>query len=251
VKMSKRLMGIGIAAAVVLVFSGFVLLQRGDAQSPEPEQLLNVLLERSVTVTAVGQVRAQPDQAIVRLGVETEAETAGQALSRNNQQMNALLESLRAAGIPSQDVQTQTIRLSPRFEEVEPTEGEPTRGIVGYRAVNVVEVRSRDLQDLGEVIDTAVEAGGNVVEGIRFEVSNRSRLLDQARDAAMAEARRKAEQLANAAGVSIDQVLTIEEADRTPGPAPGPAFAAPQQAVPVEPGEETIEVMVEVTWMLR
>jgi uncharacterized protein len=162
----------------------------------------------------------------------------------------ALVESLRAAGIPSQDVQTQTIHLSPRFEEVEPTEGEPTRGIVGYIAVNV-EVRSRDLQDLGEVIDTAVEAGGNVVEGIRFEVSNRSRLLDQARDAAMAEARRKAEQLANAAGVSIDQVITIEEADRTPGPAPGPAFAAPQQAVPVEPGEETIEVMVEVTWMLR
>jgi uncharacterized protein len=112
-------------------------------------------------------------------------------------------------------------------------------------------VRSRDLQDLGEVIDTAVEAGGNVVEGIRFEVSNRSRLLDQAREAAMAEARRKAEQLANAAGASIDQVLTIEEADRTPRPVPAPALEVAEQAVPVEPGEETIEVMVEVSWMLR
>jgi uncharacterized protein len=249
--MNNRLMGLGIAAGIILAFSGFVLFQRGEAQTPEPEQLLNVLLERSVTVTAVGQVRAQPDQAVVRLGVETEDETAAQALSRNNQQMNALLESLRAAGIPSQDVQTQTIRLSPRFEEVEPTEGEPTRAIVGYRAVNVVEVRSRDLQDLGEVIDTAVEAGGNVVEGIRFEVSNRSRLLDQAREAAMAEARRKAEQLANAAGASIDQVLTIEEADRTPRPVPAPALEVAEQAVPVEPGEETIEVTVEVSWMLR
>jgi uncharacterized protein len=249
--MSKRLMGIGIAAAVVLAFSGFVLLQRGGAQSPEPEQLLNVLLERSVTVTAVGQVRVQPDQAIVRLGVETEAETAAQALSRNNQQMNALLESLRAAGIPSQDVQTQTIRLSPRYGEVEPAQGRPTRTIVGYRAVNMVEVRSRDLQDLGEVIDTAVDAGGNVVEGIRFEVSNRSGLLDQAREAAMAEARRKAEQLATAAGASIDQVLTIREADRTPRPVPAPALEVPEQAVPVQPGEETIEVTVEVAWLLR
>jgi uncharacterized protein len=250
--MKNRFLTVVFAAAVVLVFSGFLILQQGEAQTPEQEQLFNLVLQRSVTVTAVGQVQVEPDQAVVRLGVETEAETASQALQQNNQQMNNLIFSLGEAGIASQDIQTQAIRLFPRYEEQATPRAEPGQSIVAYRAVNVVEVTVRDLPDLGEVLDSAVEAGGNIVEGIHFEVSDQSDLLDQARAAAMAEAQRKAELLAAAAGARLDQVLSIEETSRAPSPVRAPVLEmAADAAVPVEPGAETIEVTVEVSWLLQ
>jgi hypothetical protein len=205
-------------------------------------------------VTGTGQVQAQPDRAVVRLGVQTQADSAQTALADNNEQMQAVLDALTGAGIPAENIQTQSLRLQPIYEERPGSQGQGTpRELVGYRAANVVEVQSEDLAGLGQLLDAAVQAGGNTIQGIRFEVSDSTELADQAREAAMTEAERKASQLASLAGAELGEVLTINESSRTPRPVALEAGMARAEAVsvPVEAGSQTIEVDVQVTWRLR
>jgi uncharacterized protein YggE len=123
--------------------------------------------------------------------------------------------------------------------------------VVGYTAVNIVEVKVKNLDRLGELLDAAVKAGGNTVEGINFEVSDAATLLDQAREAAMQDAKHKAEQLASLADASLGNVLTINEVSNTPRPVTRAGVVAAQAAVPVAPGTESIQVDVQVTWLLQ
>jgi uncharacterized protein len=140
--------------------------------------------------------------------------------------------------------------LQPLYEEQRRPELE-MRQIVGYHVENIVEVQIRDLAEIGTILDQMIEAGGNIIGNIRFEVGDRAEFIDQARDAAMVDARHKADQLAEAAGASVAEVLTIEETDLTPRPAPPVMADMPEAAVPIEPGAETIEVNVQVTWVIR
>lgn len=208
---------------------------------------------RTVSVSGQGQVDAQPDVAVVRMGVQTEAESAEQALRDNSSRMQALLDALRNAGISSEDIQTQTVQLQPRYEDQPQQQGQgATRTLAGYVATNTVQVRARDLDNLGTLLDAAVEAGGNTIEGIRFEVSDTTGLLDQAREAAMNDARHKAEQLASLAGASLGDVLTINESGVPRPTAARETVALSQaQAVPIEPGTQSIDVSIQVTWLLQ
>jgi uncharacterized protein len=123
--------------------------------------------------------------------------------------------------------------------------------ITGYNATNQVEVRVRQIANIGAVIDNAIMAGANTIDGIRFEVSNPVGAMDQAREAAMTEARRKAEQLAELAEASLGNVLTISEFSRTPGPVFRETMAMDAAVAPIEPGTERIEVEVQVSWYLE
>jgi uncharacterized protein YggE len=206
--------------------------------------------QRAVSVTGNGQISAQPDTAVVTLGVQTEAKEAATALTENSQQMQALVNVLKEAGLAAENIQTQAFRLYPRYEQAPSNDGQ--RDLVGYRATNVVEVRMRDLDAVGETLDAAVQAGGNRIEGIRFEVSDPAAYLDQAREAAWEDAQHKAEQLADLAGAELGEVLTINESGRGPQPIVEQAVMADTAAaVPIEPGSQTIEVDLQITWNLR
>jgi uncharacterized protein YggE len=206
--------------------------------------------QRTVSVSGNGQVGAQPDVAMVTLGVQTEAEEAAPALTENSQQMQALVDVLKDAGIPAEDIQTQVVRLHPRYEERPSAEGQ--RELVGYTATNVVEVRVGDLEAIGGILDAAVQAGGNRIEGIRFEVSEPAAYLDEAREIAWNDARHKADQLAGLAGAELGAVLTISESGRVPQPRVEQAvMSEAAAAVPIQPGSQTIEVDLQVTWLLR
>jgi uncharacterized protein YggE len=206
--------------------------------------------QRTVGVTGTGQVSAQPDTAVVTLGVQTEAEEAAAALTENSQQMQALVDVLKEAGIAAEDIQTQAIRLYPRYEQA--SSNDRQRDLVGYTATNVVEVHMRDLDAVGETLDAAVQAGGNRIEGIRLEVSDPAAYLDQAREAAWEDAQHKAEQLADLAGAELGEVLTINESGRGPQPIVEQAVMADTAAaVPIESGSQTIEVDLQITWTLR
>jgi uncharacterized protein YggE len=214
------------------------------------EEVVGDSLQRTVNVSGNGQVSAQPDIAVVRLGVQTEAEEAATALTENSQQMQALVDVLKGVDIPAEDIQTQTVRLYPRYEDKPSDGGQP--GIIGYTATNVVEVRLRDLEAIGGILDAAVQAGGNRIEGIRFEVSDPAPYLDQAREAAWNDAQHRAEQLADLAGAELGEVLTINASGRGPQPVVEQAVTAgAAPPVPVEPGSQTIEVDLQVTWLLR
>ncbi len=247
----KIALGFGVLLLGLFVLRGAPM---ADPLAAQEEPTVEDEPQRTISVSGTGEAAAQPDTAVVTLGVETEAENAEEALDQNTEQMEDLLDALAEAGIPSQDIQTQAIRLEPRHEEVqrsEPNGERRSRELVGYRALNTVEVRVRDIGMLGTLLDTAVEAGGNRIQSIRFEVSDAADLVDEAREAAWEEAEHKAEQLVGLAGAELGDVLTINESSRTPRPVVRERLEAEAAAVPVEPGTETISVDVQVTWLLE
>jgi uncharacterized protein YggE len=242
-----------IPTVLAAVLVSVLLLQPGYDTVSAQAETGSIQSQRTLNVSGSGQVSARPDTAIVTLGVQTEAEQANVALSENSQQMQAVIDALKKAGVAAEDIQTQVINLQPRYEQPPapgPSTLPGTPKLVGYVATNTVEVTVRQLGTLGELLDAAVQAGGNQIEGISFEVSNPATLLDQARAAAWQDAQHKAEQLAGLAGAKLGEVLSITESSQTPRPVLQAVQAAPAAAVPVEPGTQTIEVDVQVTWSL-
>ena len=206
-------------------------------------------MDRIITVTATGLATASPDRARVATGVVTEAGTAREALSANNAAMEKLIAGLKQNGIEPADIQTSGLNLNPRYTN--PRDGQPP-AIDGYQASNSVEVHVRNLDKLGEVLDQLVTLGANQMNGITFEVSAAETLLDTARKDAIANARRRAELYATAAGTTVGKVMAIAEGTDS---SPQPYFkagraAAMSAAVPIERGSQSLEASVTVTWEL-
>lgn len=238
-----------LSVMVILILGGAIAFGIQNVRASESHQVTTEESQRTVSVNGVGQVQAEPDRAVIRVGVQTEAESASRALSQNNNQMQDVIDALREEGVAAQDIQTQTFRLNPIRETPRPEGDIPE--ITGYMATNIVEVRVEDIDNLGNLLDTAIQAGGNTIEGIQFEVSDPSDLVDQAREAAMNDAQNKAEQLAELAGAQLGDVFTISESSRTPVPVGRGGAAQLEAAAPVEPGTQTVTVDVQVTWLLR
>ncbi|WP_052650382.1 SIMPL domain-containing protein [Paracoccus sp. PAMC 22219] len=160
-----------------------------------------------LTVTGEGQSRIAPDMATVQLGVTTQADSAAAAMEQNSTQQTAVIEALTGAGIEEAQIQTSGLNLNPLMQYGE--NQAPT--VTGYQATNTVAVRVSDLARLGEVLDAIVTAGANEINGITFSREDGGDAQDQARRDAVADARRKAELLAEAAGVDLGPVLTLRD----------------------------------------
>jgi uncharacterized protein YggE len=245
--MNRRIFISGLLLAVIglLIGVGATLL---SSPTPAAAQTEDADV-RTIQVSGRGRVSAQPDQAIVRLGVETEANTAEAALEENNEQMTAVISATIEAEIAEDDIQTQGFNLRPVYES--PDEGQLE--LTGYRASNIVQITVRDLSQLGTLLDAVVSAGSNSIEGIQFEISNQADLEAAAREAAMENAQEKAEQLTSLAGGQLGPVQMILE---TGGFSPIPVQVAQEEVlesgtVPIQPGTQTIEAAVQVTWQIQ
>lgn len=224
-------------------------VERGQAQTQTPTAAADGGL-RTISVSGTGQAGARPDVAVVRVGARTDADTAQEALTQNNQQMQALLDALSDAGVADEDIQTSFVQLQPRYNQ--PTgDAADDLELIGYTAINIVQVRLEDIDRLGEILDAAVDAGGNTIEGIHFELSDPSSLYAEAMEEALEDARLKAEQLADLAGVELGDIVAISEGAANPIPfAGGGAFNQAQADVVVAPGMQSIYVQLQVTWEL-
>jgi len=201
----------------------------------------------AIAVTGEATVSVPPDQAQIDGGVTSDAKTAREASDANNAAMGKVLLALKGAGIEEKDYQTSRLSLQPQYA---PNRAGPSP-IVGYRASNRVTIRLRDVTKLANVIDVLAGAGANDIGGIHFMVAQASKHLDEAREKAIADARRKAEIYARAAGVTLGEPISISEEG-----APTPLFrgktAAPMAAgAPVAQGEETLAVTVHVSWAIK
>src|SRR6266436_1102101 len=210
--------------------------------------LAQVIPPAAISVTGEATVSVPPDLAEIDGGVTSEAKTAREASEANNAAMGKVLQALKGAGIEEKDIQTARLSLQPQSA---PNRSGPS-AIAGYRASNRVTVRVRDVTKVASAIDTLVGAGANEIGGINFVVSQASKLLDEARERAVADARRKAEIYAKAAGVTLGAPLSISE-EGAPAPVFRAKMAMPMAAtsVPVAQGEETLSVSVSVTWAIR
>ena len=207
-------------------------------------------MDRTVTVSATGSISAAPDEATIATGVTSEAKTAREALTKNTEAMKQVIAELKSEGVDAKDIQTTQFNVEPVY--VYPKEGQPP-SVTGYRVNNMVGVRVRNLDKLGGVLDRLVTAGANQMNGISFDVSKAETLKDDARKTAMANAKRRADLLAQAAGADVGEVLQISEETSFQGPRPVvfAKRAAMAESVPVERGEQELEARVTVTWRLK
>jgi uncharacterized protein YggE len=197
-----------------------------------------------ITVTGHGTASAAPDRADFSFGVETQGETAGEALAANGKAAAGVIDAVRAAGVAEADIQTQQVSVHSRYS----SEGQ---AIVGFTATNTVTAALRDLEKAGAVIEAAVAAGANAVHGPTFAVSDPADVYGVALEGAFADARAKAELLAEVTGATLGEVATVVEGG--PGFAPRLARLAADSGggIPLEPGVKEIQASLTVTFRIE
>jgi uncharacterized protein YggE len=185
-----------------------------------------------LSVSGDGLARIAPDMATIQLGVTSQADSANAAMDQNSTQQAAVIKALTDTGIEQAQIQTSGLNLNPLMKYDE----DRAPSVTGYQASNIVTVRVADLTRLGEVLDAIVSAGANEINGITFAREDGSDAQDDARRQAVADARRKAEVLAEAAGLTLGPVLAIRDSQSSGG-APRPMMrmeAAMADSVPVQ-----------------
>lgn len=214
-------------------------------------------LAGTISIEGRGEVTASPDTAYVTSGVTTQGATAREALDLNTKAMSDLMAELKASGIEERDIQTSGFSVSPNYVYSEARDANgytmPPK-INGYQVSNTVTVRVRALDTLGAILDKSVTVGANTINGISFAVADTSDLLNEARKAAFADARAKAELYATASGAKLEDIVSINETQNLGQPQPyemrAMAAAAPQADVPVAAGELSFAINVSVQWEL-
>jgi uncharacterized protein len=196
-----------------------------------------------ITVTGVGTITSVPDKASFTIGVQTQGMTAREALAANSEQMRRVIEAVKAAGVAKSDIKTQDVSVSANYAD----EGR----IDGYSARNSVLVTVRNLSKAGPILDAASNAGANEVYGPMLSRSDEDDLQAKALRGAVEDARKKAEVLAEAAGVQLGRVTALTEGS-SGGPQPyyDGAVLAKSSEAPIEPGTQDTQATVTVTFAI-
>ena len=243
-----------LAAAIVLALT--LDVRSAPAQTPEPRT--------GIRVIGQGQVTAQPDVAVLTLGASVRRDRPDAAFDRVERLMAAAMEVFRANGVAERDIRTLELSL---FQEFRPgTQEEPEPVFLGWRARHTVSVRMRDFARIGRIVGDAVAAleDAGELHGISFTVENPDALIAQAREAAIRDARQKAERMAAGLGARLGTVTFAQETSapfpgavpfatpvRTPTPAAVPRGAFPVVPAQISPGEQVFSVTIEVHFAIE
>ncbi len=204
-----------------------------------------------ISVSGLGSVFGEPDVAILTLGVEAQADSVGEARSNAAEAMDAMIASLKDAGVEDSDIQTSRFSVQPRYNF---REGE--QELIGFFVENLVTVKIRDIDQTGELIDDVVEAGGDLtrVQNLRFTIDDPEELQQEARRLAMENAKSKAETLAEAGGVELGAPRSISEnVTRSPIALDRFAYASLEDSgasTSIEVGELEVQIQVQVVYGL-
>jgi uncharacterized protein YggE len=229
-----RLAVLGGAIAVAAALAGVGGPDRASGDNPVTP------VSRSITVSGNSSVSATPNQAVFTFGVNTRSKTAVQALAADAAEMRKLIDALKAAGIPAGSLQTSSVSLS----AVTSDQGD---AIIGYSASNSVTATIANLARAGEIVDAAVAAGANQVDGPSLTVSDQTSLYQTALKAAVADAREKAQALAAASSLHVGDVISVQE-DAGSTPIAYEAKAVPAPSTPIVAGTQQISASVTVVF---
>ncbi|MCP5266865.1 MAG: SIMPL domain-containing protein [Burkholderiaceae bacterium] len=228
-------------SARVVVAAGMVIASAMSmpAMAAEPLARIAVAGEASRAV--------EPDTAHADVGVVAEAESASEALKQNSAAMARVLDSLEGRGIASTDIQTRNFSITRRYRRGS-VSSQPQPD--GYSVSNQVSVVVHDIGKLGGLLDALVRDGANRIDGVRFSIANPVPVMDALREAAIADARRRARRYAEAAGLTLGPTISVEETGaRLPAPVGAqPAMMRSSQSVPIAPGQATLRIGVSVVF---
>jgi uncharacterized protein YggE len=209
-----------------------------------------------IWVTGEGEVTVTPDLAVLSLGVEAQADTVAQAQSEASTAMGAVISELNARGIENKDIQTQFFNISPS-RRWDPETGEEE--LTGYQVTNIVTVKVRNVENTGAIIDAVAAAGGNYIRinSIEFTVDDPAPYQKEARDKALADAREKAEQIADTTDVSLGKPTYVNETTsytpyslEMPYSIPAPVVIT-ESGASISPGETTVTVTIQVAYSIN
>lgn len=246
---NKILSFVLLAAIAILSVAAYSRL----AQAAPVAQLPLTEPVRTLSINGHGEVTLTPDIAYIYVGVHSENEDAGDAVAENNDQAQAVIDALKAAGVKASDISTSNFSLW--YSQNYDLNGQPDGG--KYVVDNTVYITVRDLDTLGDVLGTAIEAGANTVNGISFDVSDKDAAMAEAREKAVADARAQAEELAGLAEVELGDIQSINMYGSYPSPVYGGkggggyAAADAVYSVPVTPGQYVVSVDVSIVYGIR
>ena len=230
------------------IIAGVLLLAAVPAAAQQSE--VRPISGTRLDVVATGEVNRVPDIAQINAGVVTQAPTATDAIRQNAARMERVRAALRAAGIAERDIQTSTINLNPNYRYAE---NQPPQ-LIGYQAVNQVNVRFRDIAKTGAILDALVAEGANQINGPTLTIDRPEAALDEARTQAIAVARARADLYARALGMRVVRVLSVSEAGMGFVPPPRPMMrdmAQSNASTEIVPGEQTLNVSLTVSFELE
>ena len=209
---------------------------------------------RTMSVNGTGQVFLSPDIAYIYIGVHSEEATAAEAVTANNNETQKVIDALKKAGVEAKDIHTTNFSIWPN-QQYSP-DGQPTG--TRYVVDNSVFVTVRKLDELGDLLDSAVAAGANSINSIQFDVADKTEALKKAREEAVKDAKAQAQELADTAGLKLGEMQTISFYDSAPVPyqdtyGKGGGGAAVEQAaaVPIQPGQLALTVTVSMTYEIK
>jgi uncharacterized protein YggE len=197
-----------------------------------------------ISVSATGTVEAAPDMATLSIGVTTQGDTAAAAMAANAASVEAVMANLTAAGIEASDMQTSNLSLYPNWSDGSSS----APAVVSYVVSNQLTIRIRQLDNLGTVLDAAITDGANTLNGLTFGLADPEPAMNEARKEAVAEARTRAELLAEAAGVKLGKIVAISEGGAWTEPAPMFRAEVSASPVPVAGGELGLSASVTVQY---
>jgi uncharacterized protein YggE len=206
-----------------------------------------------ISVSGQGKAPAKPDIASISLGVSALAPSVAEARTQAAASMNAMIDSMKANGVEEKDIQTTSLSIYPEYNYT----NDGRQELRGFRVQNTVNAKIRNIDRTGEIVDQAVEAGGNnaIINSIGFSIDDPEALKKQAREQAVADARARAETLAQAAGVSLGAAINISESSYVPPVyyegASRDTAGAPAPETPIEAGELDVTVDVSITFAIE
>ncbi|MBK6646018.1 MAG: SIMPL domain-containing protein [Anaerolineales bacterium] len=209
-------------------------------------------LARTLNVTGLGVVYLTPDIVYINIGVNTQRENASEAVAINKEQTNAVIQAIKDFGVDPKDIRTTNFSIwsNPQYDEFGQVKGS------NYAVDNTVNVTVRDLDKLGDLLDAAIQAGANSIYSIQFDVEDKTEATKQARTQAVEDAKVEAQELADAAGVSLLTIDNISYYESSPTPyyegkGGGGGAVSESAAVPIQPGQLAISVTVNITYSIK
>lgn len=257
--MTRVWKSIGLAglAASALILAGCAGSAQAGGGAAANAQVGGAVVVNSISVSGFGEASGQPDIAYITVGVDVTDPDVGKAVTENSERVEAVRQALLDAGIAADDIQTAGFSVWPE-DKYNPQTGLPSGERV-YHVNNSLNIKVRDLSKAGSVINTALDAGANSVHGLSFGVEDSVALENEARTRAIADARRKAEHIAQALGVTLGDPIMVTEggAPMMPPVVMYPEMAAADgagmgggAAVPVSPGQLTVSQSISIVYSI-
>ena len=235
--------------ALALLAAGVVAPSPVAAQ--QPAQTTATLNQRTLRVSGTGEVQVAPDQATLDFAVESTAATANAAGQENATRMDRVIRALVAAGIPRTSIQTRNYSVGMDYGPPQQPNGEPQ--VRGYRASNTVTLTTGDIGRVGALLDVALRAGANRVDGVSFGLKDPEAARNQALRRAVESARRSAEAMAAALGIQMGSLLDASTVGDLPRPVPVMMRADARAAsaeTPIQPGEQTVTATASLVYAI-